>query len=139
MPDRVHYHPDLIFSLGTQVVTLIDIPGAGKLSPAELQGISQTSCGVLREMGAVLRATKKRHTLVMRSTMLPGSTSMLMAETLSDLLNELNWNYIVNDILNEAAEAGYFKDGETKLLKDEAQPERPQPKTDFLESDEEKN
>lgn len=28
-----------------------DIPGAGQLSPAELQGISQTSCGVLREMG----------------------------------------------------------------------------------------
>ena len=25
MTDRVHYHPDLIFSLGTQVVTLIDI------------------------------------------------------------------------------------------------------------------
>jgi Mg/Co/Ni transporter MgtE len=39
-------------------------------------------------------------------------------EFLSDLLNELNWNYIVNDILNEAAEAGYFKDGETQLLKD---------------------
>ena len=31
MSDRVHYHPDLIFSLGTQVVTLIDIPGAGGL------------------------------------------------------------------------------------------------------------
>jgi hypothetical protein len=28
-----------------------EIPGAGKLSPAELQGISQKSCGVLREMG----------------------------------------------------------------------------------------
>ena len=28
-----------------------DIPGAGKLSPAELQAISQKSCGVLREMG----------------------------------------------------------------------------------------
>ena len=28
-----------------------EIPGAGKLSPAELQGISQTSCGVLRNMG----------------------------------------------------------------------------------------
>jgi len=41
-------------------------------------------------------------------------------EFLSDLLNELNWNYIVNDILNEAAEAGYFKDGETQLLKEEA-------------------
>ena len=28
-----------------------EIPGAGKLSPVELQGISQKSCGVLREMG----------------------------------------------------------------------------------------
>jgi len=31
MPDRVHYHPNLIFSLGTQVVSLIDIPSAGGL------------------------------------------------------------------------------------------------------------
>ncbi|HEU4402074.1 MAG TPA: DUF4242 domain-containing protein [Candidatus Polarisedimenticolia bacterium] len=28
-----------------------EIPGAGKLSPQELKGISQKSCGVLREMG----------------------------------------------------------------------------------------
>ncbi|QPK63007.1 DUF4242 domain-containing protein [Methylomonas sp. LL1] len=28
-----------------------DIPGAGKLTQAELQGISQKSCGVLRDMG----------------------------------------------------------------------------------------
>ena len=28
-----------------------DIPGAGKLSPEELQGISQKSCGVLRNLG----------------------------------------------------------------------------------------
>jgi Protein of unknown function (DUF4242) len=28
-----------------------DIPGAGKLTAQELQGISQKSCGVLREMG----------------------------------------------------------------------------------------
>lgn len=28
-----------------------NIPGAGKLSPEELKGISQKSCGVLREMG----------------------------------------------------------------------------------------
>jgi hypothetical protein len=27
-----------------------EIPGAGKLSPDQLQGISQTSCGVLRQM-----------------------------------------------------------------------------------------
>ncbi|TDG15670.1 DUF4242 domain-containing protein [Seongchinamella unica] len=28
-----------------------EIPGAGDLSPDELQGISQTSCGVLKNMG----------------------------------------------------------------------------------------
>ncbi len=28
-----------------------DIPGAGNLSPEQLQGISQKSCGVLQEMG----------------------------------------------------------------------------------------
>ena len=28
-----------------------DIPGAGKLSPAELKAISQKSCGVLNKMG----------------------------------------------------------------------------------------
>jgi hypothetical protein len=30
-----------------------DIPGAGKLSPAELQGISQKSCGVIRGLPGV--------------------------------------------------------------------------------------
>ena len=28
-----------------------EVPGAGKLSPKELQAISQTSCGVLQKMG----------------------------------------------------------------------------------------
>jgi len=28
-----------------------EIPGAGKLTPQELQSISQTSCGVLRKLG----------------------------------------------------------------------------------------
>ena len=28
-----------------------EIPGAGKLSPAELQGISQKSCSVLQQLG----------------------------------------------------------------------------------------
>ena len=28
-----------------------DLPGAGKLSAAELQAVSQKSCGVLRQMG----------------------------------------------------------------------------------------
>lgn len=32
-----------------------DIPGAGKLSAQELQGISQQSCGVLREMGPTIQ------------------------------------------------------------------------------------
>ena len=31
MSERVHYHEGLIFSVGTQVVTLVDIPGAGGL------------------------------------------------------------------------------------------------------------
>jgi hypothetical protein len=31
MRDRVHYHPNLIFSVGTQVVTLVDIPGSAGL------------------------------------------------------------------------------------------------------------
>ena len=31
MTDRVHYHPNLIFSVGTQVVTLVDIPSAAGL------------------------------------------------------------------------------------------------------------
>jgi hypothetical protein len=29
--DRVHYHPNLIFSVGTQVVTLVDLPGSAGL------------------------------------------------------------------------------------------------------------
>jgi hypothetical protein len=28
-----------------------ELPGAGTLSPQQLQGIAQTSCGVLRELG----------------------------------------------------------------------------------------
>jgi hypothetical protein len=28
-----------------------DLPGAGKLSPQQLQAVSQTSCGVLRKLG----------------------------------------------------------------------------------------
>jgi len=28
-----------------------EIPGVGKLTPEELRGVSQTSCGVLRKMG----------------------------------------------------------------------------------------
>ena len=32
-----------------------EIPGAGKLTPKELQAISQKSCGVLREMGVQIQ------------------------------------------------------------------------------------
>lgn len=32
-----------------------DIPGAGQLTQAELQGISQKSCGVLRNMGSSIQ------------------------------------------------------------------------------------
>jgi hypothetical protein len=32
-----------------------DIPGAGKLTPAELRNISQTSCGVLNKLGPTIQ------------------------------------------------------------------------------------
>jgi hypothetical protein len=32
-----------------------ELPGAGKLSPQELQNISQTSCGVLRDLGSEIQ------------------------------------------------------------------------------------
>ena len=32
-----------------------EVPGVGKLSPAELQVISQKSCGVLRELGPAIQ------------------------------------------------------------------------------------
>ena len=32
-----------------------EIPGAGKLSPEQLKGISQTSCGVLNKMGSQIQ------------------------------------------------------------------------------------
>lgn len=32
-----------------------EIPGAGNLSPQELQGVSQTSCGVLQQMGPAIQ------------------------------------------------------------------------------------
>jgi predicted nucleotidyltransferase len=40
MPDRVHHHPDLIFSIGTQVVTMIDVhsPG-GSVHPRGTVGV----------------------------------------------------------------------------------------------------
>lgn len=41
--------------------------------------------GVAREIGDALRASRKPHTLVFRSTMLPGSTAKLVGELLGDL------------------------------------------------------
>ncbi len=35
-----------------------DIPGAGNLGPADLQGISQKSCGVLQELGPEIQWVK---------------------------------------------------------------------------------
>ena len=32
-----------------------EVPGAGSLSPAQLQSISQASCGVLRKMGSEIQ------------------------------------------------------------------------------------
>lgn len=56
-------------------------------TPSALSGSLDLSFvrGVLREMGETLRLQRKRHTLVLRSTMLPGSTQMLVEEILGDL------------------------------------------------------
>jgi len=35
-----------------------EIPGAGKLSPQDLKGISQKSCGVLRELGPAVQCVE---------------------------------------------------------------------------------
>jgi uncharacterized protein len=44
MTDRVHYHPNLIFSVGTQVVTLVDIPGSsGIVHPRGTVGVVMKS------------------------------------------------------------------------------------------------
>lgn len=42
---------------------------------------------VVREMGEVLRACRKKHVLVLRSTMLPGSTAALVEAGLTDLVD----------------------------------------------------
>lgn len=42
---------------------------------------------VVREMGEVLRACRKKHVLVLRSTMLPGSTAALVEAGLADLVD----------------------------------------------------
>jgi hypothetical protein len=39
--------------------TVIEIPGAGKLTPQELRALSQTSCGVLTEMGPQIQPANR--------------------------------------------------------------------------------
>jgi hypothetical protein len=43
------------------------------------------------------------------------------AELVADLFGELNWNYIINLLLNDAAEVGLFEEGKTRLLEGEEQ------------------
>lgn len=38
-----------------QFVIERDMPGAGSLSPTDLQGAAQTSCGVLRDLGPAIQ------------------------------------------------------------------------------------
>ncbi|MGJ0508495.1 MAG: hypothetical protein ACR652_15510 [Methylocystis sp.] len=40
-------------------------------------------------------------------------------ELISALFAEFNWNYIINLLLNEASEAGLYRDGETRLLEED--------------------
>jgi hypothetical protein len=50
MPDRVHYHPDLIFSAGTKVVSLVDAVGDGGriVRPRGSVGVVAVAPGNLR-------------------------------------------------------------------------------------------
>jgi GDP-mannose 6-dehydrogenase len=56
-------------------------------TPSALTGALDLSFvrGVVGEIAKILRATGKMHSLVLRSTMLPGSTSALVAELAADL------------------------------------------------------
>ncbi|MHB8523304.1 MAG: nucleotide sugar dehydrogenase [Limisphaerales bacterium] len=54
---------------------------SGALDPSFVQGVT-------RQIGAALRAKAKPHVLVLRSTMLPGSTARLMNESLADLATD---------------------------------------------------
>src|SRR5690348_3567507 len=53
--DRVHWRDRFLFlSYGGSMPKYVierEVPGAGKMSPEQLQAISQTSCGVLRKLG----------------------------------------------------------------------------------------
>jgi GDP-mannose 6-dehydrogenase len=56
-------------------------------TPSKVTGALDLSFvrGVLQQIAAALGGTSKRHTLVLRSTMLPGSTEQVVRDTLSDL------------------------------------------------------
>jgi hypothetical protein len=58
MTDRVHYHANLIFSVGTQVVTLVDIASAAGLilHPRGTVGVIVKSLPDLRHFLTGLRA-----------------------------------------------------------------------------------
>jgi GDP-mannose 6-dehydrogenase len=66
--------------------------------------------GVLREMASILRERRKRHTLVLRSTMLPGSTATLVAELLADLVRDgLLTVYYYPEFLRESTAVADFQ------------------------------
>jgi GDP-mannose 6-dehydrogenase len=52
--------------------------------------------GVTLQIAEVLRHTGKRHVIVFRSTMLPGSTASLCEELLGDLANRVDVFYFLN-------------------------------------------
>src|SRR5262249_37089200 len=55
---RLSWNPQQAIERGADMPKYVierELPGAGKLSPAELKGISQKSCGVLRTMGSEIQ------------------------------------------------------------------------------------
>jgi GDP-mannose 6-dehydrogenase len=56
-------------------------------TPSKVTGALDLSFvrGVMQQIAAALRGTPKRHILVLRSTMLPGSTEQIVRDTLSDV------------------------------------------------------
>ncbi len=59
-----------------------EIPGAGKLSPAELQGISQKSCSVLRELGPTVQWDRRRRRQKVRFNVRSASRTILIIPVL---------------------------------------------------------
>jgi len=52
---RQEYEKKLKKKVMPKYVIEREIPGAGKLTPEQLKGISQTSCGVLNKMGSQIQ------------------------------------------------------------------------------------